>query len=244
MQTDANGGFITTVAVHRAVVEPPVSSTDCASAPGACQIVAYATVDVDARASVPLSFDPNGPLPTGSLTVTPNTDLVQYQSVTVAGTGFSPSAGAQILECTSDATTFEDCNQNAAGFAPVSQAGTFSLPFSVRRILHLTSGDVDCASSPGACSLFASTYGSTSVVARAALDFDASVPPPLRRPHGHPRHRPRPGSVDRRHRQQLPARARRSASASAPPAGGSVARAASGSPASWSPTTPAASARR
>ena len=128
--------------------------------------------------SVPLSFDPSGPLPSGSLTVTPNTDLVQFQSVVVSGTGFNPSGGAQILECTSDATSFQDCNENVAGFAPVTPAGTFSIPFSVRRILHLTSGDVDCAGSPGACSLFASSYGSTSVVAHEALDFDASVPAP------------------------------------------------------------------
>ena len=178
MQADAGGNFITTVVVHRAVVEPPVSSTDCASAPGVCQIVAYAIVDGDVWASVPISFDAGGPLPAGTLTVTPDTDLVQFQSVTLTGAGFPAGVGAQIIECTTDATSFDECNQNGPGFATVGSAGTFSLPYSVRRILHLTSGDVDCATSPGACSLFASTYGGTSIVASAPVEFDAGVPVP------------------------------------------------------------------
>jgi Neocarzinostatin family len=178
VQADANGNFIVLVQVHRSVVAPPVFSTDCASAPGACSVVAVALSDRDAQNSVALSFDPTGPPPPGALTVTPHTDLVQYQTVTVAGSGFPPGAGAQILECTSNPASYSDCASYSVGFAPVGANGSFSTSVAVRRVLHLSGGDVDCASAPGACSLFASSYGATPVVAAAALGFDPSAPLP------------------------------------------------------------------
>jgi Neocarzinostatin family len=175
---DADGNFITAVNVHRSVVAPPISTTDCASAPGVCILRAYAIVDVDAQNSVDLSFDPSGPPEPATLTVDPDTDLVQFQSVTAAGSGFAPSVGVQILQCKTDATDYQGCNQFSTGFVVSSAAGSFSTPISVRRILHLFAGDFDCASAPGACSLFASSYGPVPVVAAAALDFDSSVPLP------------------------------------------------------------------
>ncbi len=175
---NGNGDFITITHVHRAVVQPPFSNTDCASAPGACSLVAVAASDRDAQNFVALSFDPSGPPPAGSLIVTPHTDLVQYQTVSVAGSGFPSGAGVQILECTSAPVTFNDCSPYSVGFAPVAANGSFSTSVTLGRVLHLSGGDVDCASAPGACSLFASSYGALPVVAAAALDFDTSVPLP------------------------------------------------------------------
>lgn len=176
---DGNGGFITLVQVHRVVATPPFGATDCADAPGTCQVRAVSLTDYDREAHVLLDFDPNGPLPSGQVTVSPGTGLVNFQSVTLAGSGFPAGSFVQIVACTSDATSYEDCSNSSGGFAPISPGGTFSTPFTVRRILHTEGGDIDCASAPGACSLVSTAYGApVPVVVATAISFDASVPPP------------------------------------------------------------------
>src|SRR4051794_23283329 len=174
---DAKGSFITTVQVHRSVAQLPFGITDCAAAADTCRLVTVSSSDYDFEQEVALDFDPSGPLPTGSITVTPGSGLVQFQTVTVAGTGFA-GPGAQTIQCKSAATSAGDCNQNGYAFVPVTGAGTFTEQFSVRRILHLEAGDFDCASAPGACKLVAVSFGSAPIVASANLDFDASVPAP------------------------------------------------------------------
>jgi hypothetical protein len=134
--------------------------------------------DYDFEAHVFLDFDPSGPLPATQTTVTPDTDLLNFQSVTVSGSGFSPDAGVQIVQCTSDATSYSDCTQGS-DFAPTSATGTFSKPVVVRRVLHLEGGDVDCADAPGRCSLVSTSFGATTLAAKSPLNFDASQPPPL-----------------------------------------------------------------
>ena len=114
--------------------------------------------------------------------MTPDTDLLNFQSVTVAGSGFATGdpIPAQLVQCKTGATSYEDCSQSpSTDFAPITPAGTFSAPFSVRRILHLGGGDFDCASAPGACSIVTSVFGGTLVVVATPISFDASVPPPL-----------------------------------------------------------------
>ena len=177
LHASAAGGFFEVVTVHRMVVSPPFTSVDCASSPGACQLVATAVVDVDAENAVPLSFDPAGPLPSTAIQINPNSSLVQFQSVTVTGTGFS-GGGVQLVECKTDPSSLEDCNLNAFAFAPLAPGGTFTLNLSVRRVLHLPEGDFDCASAPHACSLIAASFGVEPAIASAPLDFDAGAPLP------------------------------------------------------------------
>jgi hypothetical protein len=176
-QTDAQGKFIATAPVRRVLATPPFGATDCAEAPDTCQLRVVSLSDYDREAHVFLSFDPDGPLPSGHLTVTPHTDLVNFQSVTVAGSGFPAGTGVQVTQCRTDATAYDDCIASSQ-FAPTSAAGTFSLPITVRRVLHLESGDFDCASAPGACSLAAASYSTLPIVVTAPLDFDASQPIP------------------------------------------------------------------
>jgi hypothetical protein len=133
--------------------------------------------DYDSAADVFLDFDPNGPLPTAAVTVTPDTDLLNFQSVTVAGTGFTPSSGVQAVQCKTGATSYQDCIQ-FGGFALTSPTGAFSLQLSVRRVLHLVGGDFDCASAADACSLVSASYGSFPVIVATPVSFDDSVPPP------------------------------------------------------------------
>ncbi len=103
LAANASGGFASLVQVHRVVATPPFGAIDCADAPDTCQLRAVSIADYDFEAHVFLDFDPNGPLPTAQTTVTPDTDLLNFQSVTLSGTGFSPSSGVQIVQCTSDA---------------------------------------------------------------------------------------------------------------------------------------------
>ena len=175
---DGNGGFITTTAVHRVVVQPPFLSVDCATAPDTCLLVATSAADVDVTTSVGLSFDPNGPAPSETVTITPDTNLVHHQSVTVAGAGFTPGGFANAIECKTGATTQADCNTQGTGIAPVAADGTFSGPFTVRRILNLPAGDFDCATAPGACSIVTTAFSQTPVVVSTAISFDPNVPPP------------------------------------------------------------------
>ena len=177
LPADASGGFITLVQVHRLLATPPFGATDCADAPDTCQLRAVSISDYDFEAHVFLDFDPSGPLPAVQTTVTPDTDLLNFQSVTVSGSGFSPNAGVQIVQCTSDATSNADCTQGS-DFAPTSATGTFTKAVTVRRVLHLEGGDVDCADAPGRCSLVSTSFGPTTLVATSPLDFDDSVPPP------------------------------------------------------------------
>ncbi len=164
--------------VHRLLTMPPFGSTDCGASPGTCRLRAVSATDYDVVADVPLDFDPSGPLPKSKVTVTPDTDLLNFQSVTLAGTGFTPSSEVQVFECKTGATSYDDCTQSEGAFAPTSTTGKFSLQFSVRRILHLVGGDLDCASAVGACSLVSSSYGSVPVIVASPVSFDDSVPPP------------------------------------------------------------------
>jgi hypothetical protein len=180
LPADATGSFATQVIVHRVVATPPFGATDCAAAPGTCQLTAVSLADYyDYAAHVDLAFDPSGPPPPGEVTVTPDTDLVQFQSVSLAGSGFNPSAGVQIVECRADATSPGDCVQGSM-FVSTSATGTFTTPVVVRRVLHLESGDFDCASAPGACTLVSSSFGASTVVVVSPISFDpnAPVPPP------------------------------------------------------------------
>ena len=74
---------------------------------------AVSLTDYDFEAHVFLDFDPSGPLPAVQTTVTPDTDLLHFQTVTVSGTGFNPNGGVQIVQCTTDATSYEDCTQGS-----------------------------------------------------------------------------------------------------------------------------------
>ena len=136
--------------------------------------------DYDREAHVALEFDPNGPLPATHVTISPDAGLLNFQSVTIAGSGFPAGSFAQIVACRSDATSYDDCSDSSGGYAPIGPAGTFSTPLTVRRILHLEAGDFDCASTPGACSLVTTVYGTpVPVVVATPISFDSSVPPPL-----------------------------------------------------------------
>jgi hypothetical protein len=110
-----------------------------------------------------------------ALVVTPNTDLVDFQSVTVTGSGFPADTQVAVVQCTVGATDpFTDCDLSFLQFPTTDGNGNFSTPFTVQRLINTAAGQVDCA--PSNCEAFSSALDLGSP-ASALLQFDPNVPP-------------------------------------------------------------------
>ena len=181
--TDAAGGVASVVPDVRRVLYPGIGSLDCASADGACELRVQSATDRDALASVPLGFDPAGPITLPSLVVTPSTALPFRSTVQAVGSGF-PGSGppsfpyVQLLQCRAGTTSYEECHAGGGGeLARLDESGGFEMPVVARRFLRLFDGtQFDCASAAGACELVAQQF--TGPSATAALEFDPSAPIP------------------------------------------------------------------
>ena len=87
-----HGGFATTLAVRRVL-----GGVDCVTQ--RCAIRTVSIVD-DRAAAVAVRFDPGvPPVPGPTVTVTPNSGLVDGQFVTVSTAGMSPNGLVAIIEC-------------------------------------------------------------------------------------------------------------------------------------------------
>jgi len=96
-QADPTGAVAVGLTVRRAVLAD-ADRVDCASAPGACVVIAHASGGPIGTA--PLDFDGSVPLPPpASISVTPSTGLADRQIVTVTGANFSPNGFAVVSEC-------------------------------------------------------------------------------------------------------------------------------------------------
>ncbi len=130
-----------------------------------------------------LDFDDSVPPPLPpTITVTPHTDLVQGQSVTVTGANFAPSSFVALTECLTDSNYQPFCSGGGSGVQTDSTGG-FTQQFAVRRgVLDFGSSyppEVeDCAESPGYCSIIAFSFDGQDRGAQA-IDFDPSVPIPV-----------------------------------------------------------------
>lgn len=184
--TDPSGGVVSVVpGVHRVLHFGFATSLDCASAVGACELLVQSASDRDAQTSVPLGFDPAGPLVAPSLELTPSTGLPFRTTVQAVGRGFpvgdGPRPGGFVLlqQCRAGALSQEQCRAGSSPAAGVDAGGGFTVDVVVRRVIRLVDGtELDCASAPRACELVAHDFAGPS--ARAALTFDpaAPVPPP------------------------------------------------------------------
>jgi Neocarzinostatin family/Family of unknown function (DUF6299) len=110
-----------------------------------------------------------------ALVVTPNTDLVDFQSVTVTGSGFPADTQLAVVQCTVGATDpFNDCDLSVLQFPLSDGNGNFSTPFTVQRLINTSAGQIDCA--PSNCEVFSSGLDLSNPTS-AALQFDPNVPP-------------------------------------------------------------------
>jgi len=75
-----------------------------------------------------------------ALTVTPNTNLVDGQTVTIDGSGFSSSTSVGVCEAVMDASPGpEDCNNGGYATVGTSASGDFSVPFAVKQSIFVPS---------------------------------------------------------------------------------------------------------
>lgn len=114
-----------------------------------------------------------------SITITPNTGLVDHQVVTVTGTGFGRHDLLSVTQCPT-ATPPDDCGFSF-DLADTDASGSFSVDVGLRAVIPTASGSaVDCRPAPDTCSLSVRSWD-TGEGASAPLTFDPTgplAPPP------------------------------------------------------------------
>jgi LPXTG-motif cell wall-anchored protein len=145
--------------------------------PGACVLALMSSESASPAKSafVPLDFDPDTEVIVGSITVAPDRDLVDGQTVSVAGAGFPAGHHVSFYVCASDHVG--DGCQWTPNFATVDDAGTFDADVVVFAVVPTGDGEVDCRASAEPCVLVAAEGSPSSPRAgRAPLHFDPDSP--------------------------------------------------------------------
>ncbi len=173
--TDGTGSFNVDY-VPRRILRLEGVATDCADA-DACQLVAE-TFDGSLGASAPIRFDPSiPPPPPPSITVTPSTDLLDGQTVTIEGSDFDPNSSYGVVQCVEPpSVTGSNCDLSNLGSANTDNFGSFITTLTVSRLLYVGDTVVDCAD-PGACVLGVGS-GDPSDGDSAPIQFDPMPPLP------------------------------------------------------------------
>jgi hypothetical protein len=109
-----------------------------------------------------------------TVTVTPMTDLIDHQVVTVTGSGFDPDHVVGFAMCRTDAEFCSGNSESNPDYIGVEADGTFSHPFGVTATIEDRDGTFDCRLVPGSCVL--AVGESTGRERLVALTFDAGAP--------------------------------------------------------------------
>ncbi len=146
------GSFTTDVQVRRLLSLGATSTHDCAIA-GPCELRLFGASGH--LASAALGFDASAPLPTPAITVSPIENLLDGQSVTITGSGFSADT-VYAVQCNGPSANLADPSTGCAGppiAVAVDDTGSFTLAdFTVRRTIDSqTYGTVDCAAIDASC---------------------------------------------------------------------------------------------
>lgn len=88
-----------------------------------------------------------------AVTVTPNTDLVDGQEVTVRGSGYSPSSSLGVIQCKAPADGFDDCSGETARSFSANGSGGYQIQYDVTRILEFGNGEEHDCAIPDSCFL-------------------------------------------------------------------------------------------
>ena len=176
---DGTGAFtVPTFFVRRKIVTS-TGTVNCVSGPGACQIGAANVANLSEGAISPISFDPTAVPPPPTLTVTPNSGLLDGQPVTVAGQHFTPGAFIGFAPCRSGATGPSDCDTTHPGFTSADGSGAFSVAFRFHRVIDVAGTTIDCSVS-SACLVGAANQSDQTEAAAAPITFNpvGAAPPP------------------------------------------------------------------
>jgi hypothetical protein len=110
--------------------------------------------------------------------VTPNSALVDTQTVTVSASGFTANVQLAVLECNVGAISQSDCDLSTLLFTNADGSGNVSTPYNVFRQIFPANNPngVDCA--PSNCVLAVANVADQTEAASTPLNFDASIPLP------------------------------------------------------------------
>lgn len=168
---DTDGTFTMELAVRAVFTAFDGTPVDCRV--DACEVTAVNEENEDHSASASIAFDPSTVLlPPPALTVTPDTDLVDGQTVSVSGTGFLPGVAMVLAQCRPGQATMDGClvyNNPAEADA----SGAFEEDLRLSATFFHPDGTVDCRSEP--CELVAGLFFG-GIQARAAITFDPDAP--------------------------------------------------------------------
>jgi hypothetical protein len=130
-------------------------------------------------ASQAIAPDRAGAQEAPSLTVTPSTELVEGQVLSVSGTGFLPDTTVFVVPCPANVINGVDCDLNSPTSTQTDSSGAFTTSYIARRFIVGRVGGVltelDC--STDACMLGAGDAGQLRT-ANTPIDFaDSPLPP-------------------------------------------------------------------
>jgi LPXTG-motif cell wall-anchored protein len=151
-------------------------AVDC-RLPGACVLALMSSESASPAktAFAPLAFDPDTEVIVGSVTVTPDRDLVDGQTVSVTGTGFPPATHVSFYVCAPDHVA--DGCQWTPDFATIDGDGNFRADVVVSAVVPNEEGEIDCRTTAEPCVLVAAEGSPSSPrAARAPLHFDPDSP--------------------------------------------------------------------
>jgi hypothetical protein len=177
---DASGEVHLAYTVRREMIgDFSMIHSDCAAAPHACTVFVGDLFDPVVGNGVPVTFDPDVPLPDSALHASPLTGLVDGQVVTITGTRPSGESLA-IGQCGADQVGNDGtvCSQSSVRFAGADVAGKVHFDFAVAGVISTPSGPIDCSGAPGACVIIVGNFSSTGEVARFPLSFDVGAGDP------------------------------------------------------------------
>jgi LPXTG-motif cell wall-anchored protein len=171
------GSFTTDYLVSAVMDTGNSGPIDCREA-GACVLAVssgYSTSPAKS-AVVPLGFDPDTEVKVGTITVEPDTDLVDGQTVSVTGSGFPPDRGVSFYVCATGPS--EESCEFTPSFAFVDESGAFTASdVRVWATIRTETGEIDCRAVAEGCTLVASAGSpSSSRAGRAVLHFDPEAP--------------------------------------------------------------------
>jgi Neocarzinostatin family len=181
-RSDAKGAFSFQRYVRR-IISVGGKSVDCA-APAGCIMGAANIGNLKQANGRTIFFDPKVPAKVQKLTVSPRTNLVDHQLVTVSGSGFLPGSTVYLSQCVaSSPPPSSPCDYATQRYVKVNGKGEFtSSQFALeRRQIRYVKGGVkriDCADAPFKCVIRAQASGIGSLnPPTVTLVFDPSKPP-------------------------------------------------------------------
>ena len=142
IQAGPDGSFTSSMEVQRSLQAFDQTGTptpvDCAESAGRCLVTAFDYNDALDTAQVPVSFDPNKPpAPEPTATASPNTGLVDGQTVTISADHFPPGSNLFLVECVAGSTDGSQCDLSHLANPFVDDNGHVEAQYVVQRFINL-----------------------------------------------------------------------------------------------------------